>query len=188
MKKSLFMLLFVSVLFITATANAAAVGKIEKNVLMRPTESNVEAYIQATHGVKHKRDIVGFYTVLDADTAKINAVRNIVTFLKKHGYYNVSKAFFKATKQERVGLIKKVGIPIIIGIPEKKFKFIYKTGFVNKNVLIANEGVNIKPKAISLIHLLIKNGYNVGIATVSPKENKFWHLRNVSFPFITIVP
>ncbi len=49
MKKSLFMLLFVSVLFITATANAATVGKIEKNVLMRPTESNVEAYMQATH-------------------------------------------------------------------------------------------------------------------------------------------
>ena len=177
MKKSLFVLLFVSVLFTAATANAATVGKIEKNVLMRPTESNAKAYI-----------IAGLYTVPDANTAKIKAVRNIVMFLKKHGYYNVSKAFFKATKQERVGLIKKVGIPIIIGIPEKKFKFIYKTGFVNKNVLIANEGVNIKPKAISLIHLLIKNGYNVGIATVSPKENKFWHLRNVSFPFITIVP
>ena len=179
MKKSLslFVLLFVSLLFATVTANAVTVNKIKKNIIVQPTESNAKAYI-----------IAGLYTVPDANTAKIKAVRNIVTFLKKHGYYNVSKAFFKTTKQERIGLIKKTGFPIIIGIPEKRFKFIYKTGFVNKNVLIANEGVNIKPKAISLIHLLMKNGYNVGIATTSPKGNKFWHLRNVSFPFITIIP
>jgi hypothetical protein len=48
MKKSLFMLLFVFVLFITATANAAAVSKIKKNVLMRPTVSNLDSYIKAT--------------------------------------------------------------------------------------------------------------------------------------------
>ena len=179
MKKSLslFVLLFVSLLFATVTANAVTVNKIKKNIIVQPTESNAKAYI-----------IAGLYNIPDTKIAKIKAVRNIITLLKKHGYYNVSKIFFKTTKQERIGLIKKTGFPIIIGIPEKRFKFIYKTGFVNKNVLITNEGVNIKPKAISLIHLLMKNGYNVGIATTSPKGNKFWHLRNVSFPFITIIP
>ena len=190
MKKSLFILLFVSVVFITATANAAAVSKIEKNVLMRPTESNVEAYIQATHGVKHKRGIVGTYAVVASkDTAKIKAVRNIVMFFKKLGYYNIFKVFRKITsKKERIKLTKRIGTPIVIGIPQKNFKSEYKKGFINKNVLIANEGVNIKPKAIKLIHLLMKNGYNVGIATISPARNKFWGIKNVSSPYITIVP
>ena len=173
MKKSLFMLLFVSVLFITATANAAT----------------VKAHTKYTNGIKNINNIVGTYAVVASkDTAKTKAVKNIVMFFKNHGYYNVFKVFRKITsKKERIKLAKRIGTPIVIGIPQKNFKSEYKKGFINKNVLIANEGVNIKPKAIKVIHLLIKNGYKVGIETVSP-TNKWWSLKNVSSPYITIVP
>ena len=179
MKKILFTLLFVSVLFLAGNANAA-VSKIEKNALMKPTESNMETYIY-TRNYKYKGDIVGLYNVSNS-LAKIKAVKNIITFLKKHGYAEPLITGGKKVK------LAKVGFPIIIGIPEKKFKSKYKAGLINKNIFIVNESANIKPKAIALIHLLMKGGYNVGIATVSPKENKFWILKNVSSPFITIIP
>lgn len=186
MKKSVFMLLFVSVLFISAAANAATISKIEKKALMQPTESNVKAYIKTVHVVNGKSRIIGLYAV-NANTAKIKAVRNIIALLKKHGYEN-NNVLFKETMKKRIEITKRVGDPIVIGIPEKKIKSKYKAGLINKNVLIANESVSIKPKAIALIHLLMKNGYNVGIGVTSPKRDKVWFLTNLSYPFITIVP
>jgi hypothetical protein len=76
MKKSLFMLLFVSVLFITATANAATVSKIEKNVLMRQTES-LDLYIKDTYGVKHKKGYIHPVAIISGYVAnKIVATEN----------------------------------------------------------------------------------------------------------------
>lgn len=185
MKKILFTLLFVSVLFLAGNANAV-VSKIEKNALMKPTISNMKAYMKSVKGAKNNDRIKGLYGV-NKNTAKIKVVRNIIALLKKHGYENNS-ILFRYAMQKRIKITKKVGFPIIIGIPEKKFKSKYKAGLINKNIFIVNESANIKPKAIALIHLLMKGGYNVGIATVSSKENKFWILKRISAPFITIIP